>query len=83
MTHAPIEEGGERYLTLEAVADIYQVRSIVLRKVYDRGLLGTGLTRGATICISTVTLDRVATIVRLHQGWGVDLDALAAWLPER
>lgn len=82
MNGAPITEGGEVYLALEVVAELYQVRSVVLREVYDRGLLGPGLTRDGTVCIATFSFDRVATIARLHQVVGLDVDAIAALIAE-
>jgi len=80
MTREPVLHEGEVYVSLEVVAEIYHVSSVVLHQVYDRGLLGPGLARGSTICIATLSFDRVATIVRLHQGYGLDLEAIAARL---
>ncbi|QDU68151.1 hypothetical protein [Engelhardtia mirabilis] len=80
MNREPILHEGERYLSLEVVAEIYQVRAVVLREVYERGLLGEGLTHDSTVCIATLALDRVATIVRLHEVHGLDPDAIAAHL---
>jgi hypothetical protein len=81
MTQPPFEQDGECYLSLEVVAELYHVDGIVLREVFDRGLLGDGLIRGATLCIASVRLDVVATVVRLHQSFGFDVDAIEDWLP--
>ncbi len=67
---------GRLYLSLEVVAELYEVKSVVLRRAYDRGLLGTGIDHERTLCIAAVELDRVATIVRLHETFGLDLEAI-------
>ena len=72
---------GELYLSLETVAEIYEVQTLWLREVYEAGLLGRGLRQERSISIAAVQLDRVATIVRLHHRLGVDLETIgAAWL---
>jgi len=68
---------GELYLSLEVLAEVYQVRVTLLREVYERGLLGSGVDQGTNVCIASVELDRVAMIVRLHSVLGLDLDAIA------
>jgi len=73
---------GELYLSLEVVAELYQLRRPWLREVFDLGLLGTGVDDGPTVCIAAVQLDRVATIVRLHRVVGLDLAAIAWTLEE-
>lgn len=80
MTSEPILHEGEVYLSLEVVAEIYQVSSVVLHQVYERGLLGPGLARGSTVCIATISFDRVATVVRMHEAYGLDVEAIAARL---
>lgn len=80
MSRDPVVHEGETYLSIEVVAEIYALRSIVLREVYDRGLLGPGLTRGSTVCIATAEFDRVATIARMHLIYELDVDAIAARL---
>lgn len=67
---------GELYLSLETVADVYQVQITWLREAYDSGLFGTGVEKGPTVCIAAVQLDRVATIVRLHETLGLDLETI-------
>lgn len=67
---------GEPYLSLEALAEVYQVQVLWLREVYERGLLGSGVDAEATICIAAVQLDRVATIVRLRHFVGQDVDEI-------
>ena len=73
---------GELHLTVELVAEIYQVRSVWLREVCECGLLG-GVVSDESLCIAAVQLDRVAAIVRLGQGWGLDLETIALVLEER
>ena len=67
---------GELYLSLEAVAEVYQVKSVWLREAYEHGLLGHGIDEGPSLCIAAVQLDRVATIVRLHEVLGLDLETI-------
>ncbi len=67
---------GRLYLSLEVVAELYEVKSVLLRSAYERGLLGTGIDRERTLCIAAIELDRVATIVRLHETFGLDLEAI-------
>jgi hypothetical protein len=81
VTGASFAHDGQRYLSLEVVAELYHLDTVVLREVYDRGLLGAGLDRGATVWIASVRLDRVATVVRLHHACGLDVDSIAALLP--
>ncbi len=74
--------GGELHLSLETVAEIYQVQILWLREVYDAGLVGQGLASGTTPCIAVVQLDRVATIVRLHTVLGLDLETISLTLED-
>ena len=73
---------GELFLSLETVAEIYKVQVVWLQQVYERGLLGAGVDQGRTICIAAVQLDRVATIVRLHESIGLNLDLISATLED-
>jgi hypothetical protein len=68
---------GDLYLSLEIVAEIYQVEVLWLREVYEFGLLGRGVSAGTVIRIQAVQLDRVATIVRWHHNLGLDVEAIA------
>lgn len=67
---------GELYLSLETYAEIYCIEVRWLRDVYDRGLLGSGVTSGSLVCVSVTQMDRVATIVRLHEAYGLDMDSI-------
>ncbi len=67
---------GRLYLSIEVVAELYEVKSVLLRNAYESGLLGTGIDHERTLCIAAVELDRVATIVRLHETFGLDLKAI-------
>ena len=73
---------GELYLGLETVAEVYRVRAVWLREVFDSGLLGPGAPGERGPCIAAAQLDRVATIVRLHLRLGLDLEALQLALGE-
>ncbi len=76
MSHDPIYVGGELYVSLEAVAEIYRVEVVWLREIVDADLLGGGVALEPTVCIAVVRLDRVATIVRLHRTLGLDVEAI-------
>ena len=67
---------GRLYLSLEVVAELYEVKTVLLQKAYECGLLGTGIDHERTLCIAAIELDRVATIVRLHETIGLDLEAI-------
>lgn len=68
--------GGELYLSVETVAEVYRVEVVWLREVLDAGLLAGGVASQPTLCIAAARLDHVATIVRLHRALGLDLDAI-------
>ena len=73
---------GELHISLEVIAEVYGVQSAWLHDVYKVGLLGSGVDSKAGICIAAFKFDRVATIVRMHQQLGLDLDAIELHLPE-
>lgn len=83
MNRVTIMHDGESYLSLAVVAELYHVDAVVLHQVYDRGLFGPGVTQGTLVCIATFRLDLVATIVRMHQVYGLDIDTIAARVLER
>ena len=68
--------GGELYLSVETVADIYRVERVWLLRALESGLLGDGVEREPTPCIAAVRLDHVATVVRLHHILGPGLDEI-------
>jgi len=69
----PVRVEGRLYVPLEVVAELYQVKRVMLMQVYERGLLGTAIEHEQTLCIEAVELERVATIVRLHELLGLDV----------
>ena len=73
--------GEERFLSLEVVAETFEVRSSWLAEVYELGLIGptarAGARRGESIVLAVSDLDRVAHIIRLHFHQGVDLQGIA------
>lgn len=77
MTAEKLYVKGELYLSLEVVAELYQVKTVWLRQVYDQGLLGSGVDSGQTLCIAAVQMDRVATIVQWHEVLGLDLETIS------
>ena len=76
MTGDRLQIDGELYLSLETVAELYEVKVVWLREAYDSGLLGSGVDKGPSVCIEAVQMDRVATLVRMHVTLGLDLDAI-------
>jgi hypothetical protein len=73
---------GELYLSLELVAELYRVQPLVLRGACEHGLIAPTAPHGSGVCIAAFRLDRVATIVRLHVGLGLDLRRVAEHLAE-
>jgi len=72
----PLYVEGELFISLEVVAEIYQAQVVLLRGAFESGMLGPGVDQGSTVCIAAVHLDRVATIVRLHETLGLDLERI-------
>ena len=83
MTGDRLRVEGELYLSLETIAELYEVETVWLREAYDSGLLGGGIDKGPSVCIAAVQLDRVATLVRMHAVLGLDIDTIALSLEER
>ena len=77
MTGDKLYVEGELYISLETVAELYQIQAVWLREVFDSGLLGSGVDSGSKVCIAAVQMDRVATIVRLHGVLGLDVETIA------
>ena len=73
---------GELYLSLETIAEIYEVQVVWLREVYESGLLGSGVNSGSTVCIGAVRMDRVATVVRMYDVLGLDIESIALALED-
>lgn len=69
--------GGELYLRLETVAELYSVRAIWLREACDRGLIGPATPHGAHLCLAALELDRIALLVHMHVTLGLDLSRIA------
>lgn len=73
---------GELWLTLETVAECYEVETTWVREVYEHGLLGAGEPVGGSIAIAAVELDRLAQVLRLNRQQGLDLLAVMALLDD-
>lgn len=73
---------GEHYLTLQDVAESFEVELNWVQEVYEFGLLGAGETVGGTVAIASRLLDRVAAIRRLNRVQGVNLAGIALLLQE-
>ena len=67
---------GETFLTIELVAECYEVEVAWVREVYDLGVLGPGIPLEDTIAIQAAMLDRVASALRLCRHHAVELDLL-------
>jgi hypothetical protein len=73
---ARIYVGGELYLSVETVAEIYRVEVVWLREALGAGLVAGGVASEPTLCVAATRLDHVATIVRLHRSLGLDVEAI-------
>ncbi len=82
MSNDVVRIRGKLYVRLEDVAHVYRVEQAWLLDVYERGMLGSGEPVGTSIAIAAVQLDRVATIVRLHEVLELDLDTIEVQLPD-
>ncbi len=67
---------GQLYLTLELVAECYEVQVSWLTEVYELGLLGHGERIESRIAIPVIRLDRVARVIRMHFHYGQELTSL-------
>ena len=79
---ASFDVGGRPHLSLETVAEIYQVDVVWLQSAYEAGLMGKGVVHGGRVAVPVLRLDRIATIVRLRRVMGPNLEVLAATLIE-
>lgn len=68
---------GEAYLTIETIAECFEVKATWVEAVYQQGLLGTGERRGETLYVQACMLDRMAEIRRLNTLLDEDLSAIA------
>ena len=82
MTSHQVTVEGELYLSLETYAEMYCIEVVFLRDVYEQGLLGSGVMSDARVCIAVTQMDRIATVVRLHDACGLDVDAIHLILDE-
>lgn len=67
---------GELFLSLEVVANVYEIELSSLREAYDFGLFGIGVESNAIRFIAAVQLDRVSTVVRFRNVLGLDLETI-------
>lgn len=82
MMRGTLRVEGELYVTLETLAEIYEVQTVWLRDAYEVGLLGAGVVSGRTVAVAVTQMERVATVVRLRHVVGPDLGALSLALEE-
>ena len=80
MTFEVITIRGEAYLTLDALANCYEVEVSFLVAVYEVGLLGRGERVADTFAVATTNLDRLARILQLHRQQGLDVSGIASFL---
>jgi len=67
---------GEAYLTIETVAECFEVKATWVEQVFHHGLLGSGEQRDGVLYIQAVMLDRMAEIRRLNTLLDEDLNAI-------
>jgi hypothetical protein len=78
---AELRIDGELYLTVELVAEVYEVTAVWLGEACDRGLVGGLRIVHERTYIAAAELDRVASLVRLRGLLGPD--ALGVWVVGR
>ena len=82
MSHDRIYVHGELYLAVETVAELYRIEVVWLREAVHSGLISSGVETQPRLCIAATRLDHVATIVRLHQILGLDVEAIRDMLED-
>ncbi len=82
MNSGRIEWRGEIYFTLEAAAECFRVDVHWIEEVFASGALGPGERIGDRIVVSDAELDRLATAVRWHRHYELDLLVVIALLRE-
>ncbi len=82
MKHEKRHIGGELYLSLETVAEVYELELVWLEGARQEGLLGDCPEQEERVWIAAARLERVAVLVRLCHGFGLDLQAAAAELAD-
>ena len=70
---------GEVHLTLDAVADCFEVEVAWVEEVHALGLLGAGRRVEGATAVAAVLLDRVAEVLRLYR-YGIALEVVAVLL---
>lgn len=71
---------GELYLSLEVVAEVYEIQPVRLARFLELGLLPTRVVSQTTV-VAAAQLDRVATIVR-YEALGCDAELIAVLLAD-
>ncbi len=71
---------GERWITLEEVAECYRVEVTWVEDVYEHGLLGRGEHVGESIAVAVAMLERVARVLQLERRCGVNLAGIVLLL---
>ena len=66
---------GRECITLEAVAELYSVEPLWVEELVTHGLAGEELRREGRLWVEVRHLGRIATVVRLCHGYGLDLEA--------
>lgn len=82
MSRRVLRVRGEAYVTLDTVAECYRVEVAWVREVYDHGLLGRGEEVEGATAVAAATLERLATVLRLHRQQGFDLGVIAGLLAD-
>jgi hypothetical protein len=82
MTDVRITLRGESWIRLDVVADCYACEVSLVESVVRLGMLGPTEREGPALFVRTATLDRVATILRLHLHHELDLTSVSALLDD-
>ncbi len=82
MTDDKLYVANDLYLSVEIVAQIFEVESLWLLQVCESGLLDNSVQSAPKLHIAAIQMDRVATIVRLHTVLGLEIEAIALALDD-
>jgi hypothetical protein len=71
---------GHLCLSIETVAELYAVEVVWVEELVTRGLVGGERRHEGTLWIEARHLGRVATVVRLCHGYGLDIETARSQL---
>ena len=82
MNPSLIVQDGDRYLRIDAVAEIFDVQVTWIEAAFENGLLDCRVFEETTPCIRVTELDRIAQLIRLSLVYELDWDNVALHLDD-